>query len=115
MYVSRYENRYNPPGKPVLQGLLENFYKILDNLKFHHNDVTTSRIIASIINDLLSNISRPLSVEETMALADSVTLFFYCCIVYDKGISDICNDFVTFSLFEILLLFFILFQTTVVN
>ena len=72
-------------------GLTDNFDKILENLKECHSDVALSRIIASVIQKILIDIPRKLTVQETLALTESVVLFFFSSVVCEQGIVDLLN------------------------
>lgn len=81
----RYEIKYGNPARPVLHGLADNLSRVFENFKTYHKDVARSRIIASVVCDLLTEMQRPLSVEETMNLTEAAVLFFYGCVVCDQG------------------------------
>lgn len=85
MFFCRYENRFGGPAKPVIYGLSENLGEILNNLKEYHCDITLSRIIASVIQNILTDIPRRLTVHETLALTEAVILFFFSCVVCEQG------------------------------
>lgn len=69
----------------MIHGLSENLMEILNNLKEYHSDVTLSRIIASIIQNILKEIPRRLTVQETLALTEAVVLFFFSGVVCEQG------------------------------
>lgn len=75
----------------MIYGLTDNFDKILENLKECHSDVALSRIIASVIQNILIDIPRKLTVQETLALTESVVLFFFSSIVCEQGKFDFLN------------------------